>query len=642
MKTILVAAALILSTVAFFNFYPSDTIKENRESFSGNIQDQPSLEKPKIIKLHVGKEFFFSYEMSGHSEINFSALGKAMQQKTTNHNNQNLESYIVVNKGQLGVKVLEASSTGYLLTGSLQVQQKTTNGKSLAVSSGLNYPFSFFVASSGAISSFSFVKGLSEEDKMLIKKIVHFFDISLPNKSLKRWEAKAKDSNGIYLSQYSLKRGWKDPVKILKRKKKYESFVTKDSFAFMRSSTYKIKFSESIYELNLNQQWIKSIESKEDLIALIKNKKWNESSITFKAKRIKLHKIEFPEDSVALEKKLLSDQYLKSTFYQSNSANNSKDKKINLKAALDKYKNNTTKSKRENERKFLDFLRSHPQAVFKLIDYLNEQEANPNSPDYQKRHNQNLILWRLLAETGHQEAQEALLISMENNLFQHKTREMALAVVFDLAYPSEKTANRLIAFNHTMKNAEPILNNKMYPASMYAIGALGFADKQSPVVAKILSDHLTDSLTSTYEPIDKMIVLDAMANHGGEVLLDALAKSMIDDNPKIRAKAFMALRRMNNSAAEKVLMDYYEKESSVIVKRAALIAIQNWSPSKNMIIWCKNLFDVSTKEFELLFLISFLAKTIKKDSSIEPLFRNHLKKTSSVKIKHMIYKYIKP
>ena len=183
----------------------------------------------------------------------------------------------------------------------------------------------------------------------------------------------------------------------------------------------------------------------------------------------------------------------------------------------------------------------------------------------------------------------------------------------------------------------------MTSSALYAIGALGHRDHIDPALAEDISTRLVARLDAARQEDEVVMVLDAMANHGGRSLLDAIRVRLDDPRPPVRASAFRALRRMSGTEVEATLRSAFADEPARVARLAALKTLADWSsPEVATLEWaCTQLPAVKTTQ-EGVLLVDFLGGRLDRYAEGESTLRTLLTASTPLAIRHRIYRYLAP
>ncbi len=301
-------------------------------------------------------------------------------------------------------------------------------------------------------------------------------------------------------------------------------------------------------------------------------------------------------------------------------------------------KKHTNNAGRYAEKFFVNYLRQHPEACFDLVKVMN---ADPRRERLD--HSAQLILWRLITEAGHTEAQQAIVDVIVNPEMSNLTHIRGLAYVHDFENPQEFVADAIWAFyKGTDPGTEDQDEQELRTMSLYAFGSLGSDDKINEAVKPEISERLVESLYNAGEPREQSVTLAAIGNYGGEEVIDAIEPYFSSEDENVRASAYDALRRMRDPKAAETLARHYETEASHEVRIAALRTLKAMPPVPEGVNWASRTVLVTEEPREQELLVNVVGENLRDHPENEKTLRELLKKEPTNRVKREIYKYIVP
>jgi len=508
----------------------------------------------------------------------------------------------------------------------------------------VKYPFTFKMISTGILSEFEFVDGIPAEADRFVRQVMLTMQTILPKEPKTRWDTKEVDMTGRYRSEYVLEKADAKTLEIAKRKSQYLNLKVAQAAIndSVSDSTINIEKSETGIIVAKKGPWILSVAQQESTATQSGDYKWAESLGHFSANRIEKDvSKKFPETFQAFLADMNSGRYIRSKYYATDETFNRLGENIGMDEALavyDRLKNSGENNAARYAEKFIvNYLRQHPKASFDLIKSMN---ADPKRERIDQ--SDQLILWRLITEAGHTEAQNSIADAITNPNLSELTQWRAIAYSHSFENPEPFLADTLWDFYEGMDTPKDRRERDMKTSSLFAIGSMASDDKLNRETKAKVSRLLSDHLKNTPSPGEQIVTLSAIGNYGGEELIDDIEPFFGALNEKVRAAAFNALRRMDNPEAVKTLARHYETETSPNVRLTAAATISRMPATSEGVAWAGKTVLKTDAPKEQEFLARVVGKNLKEYPENEETLRELLKKNPDNKVKREIYKYVVP
>jgi len=316
--------------------------------------------------------------------------------------------------------------------------------------------------------------------------------------------------------------------------------------------------------------------------------------------------------------------------------------KLDINAALEMYKDLREKhpenAGRYAEKFFVNYLRQHPQACFDLVGIMDKDPKRERLDQSTQ-----LILWRLITQAGHKEAQQAVIEAVTDPKFSDLTHIRALAYVHDFEHPESFVSDALWQFYKDLPaSSQEQTQQELKNMTIYALGSLGSEDKLNETIKPQISSRLVENLYNTDKPEEQTVTLAAIGNYGGEEVIDAVEPYFSSENEDVRSSAFDSLRRMKDPVAAETLAKHFETESSPKVRVVALRTLKSMPPTSEGVTWANKTVMKTEAPEEQEILVGVIGENLKDHPDNEKTLRDLLKKNPDNRVKREIYKYIAP
>lgn len=629
---------------------------ENDNHYVGHgTSEDISKSAPHSLQGHVssfrfspqpGQRMTFGFDMQVEADIDlYSFLPKGMNGGHAKGSEKHVP-YDVSATGELNVKYYPDREGVWTVAAALTNPSYAINGQVPMFASDLRFPFSFRITNRGEINNFQFARGTDEAAKNVIKRLIYLMQITFPEKSMTTWRSTEVDGMGRYIAVYELKGKQEDrgnKLNIVKKKVAYEkTWVTGEKVnPILDASATHIEESRAEIIVPLYGAWISSIELRERRDLSAQGNVLSKSSIRFHAwQEALLGSVVFPDTFSAFRAQLLSGRYVLQSMYATNPVLDQMGEGLSLAGALDLYmklrQGNSAKAERSAEEFFVNYLRQYPDVSEALVRQL--CNGLPGIDDVTQQ-----ILWRLIAEAGHPEAQQAMMKAALNPGYSGKTRIRAMSYVSDFQYPTNLLVNELWKNYQDIKQGDPSsMNGQLKTMSIFALGSLGFRDKLNHQIMPLIRERLLQGLQHADSSWDRRMALRAIGNYGNADILDHVEPYLKDSDANVRSAAYLALRRMEEPQAEQTLINSCSTESSPMVRRTALKTLSHMKPTNLGIGWAREEVLRAQDAKELVALVNILGKSLEEHPQNERSLRELLSTNPPRDVKMNVYSYIPP
>ncbi len=514
------------------------------------------------------------------------------------------------------------------------------NDTTPAYAETIGLPFAFTMNAKGYLKDFRFVEGISDEAKGFIRQLLSMMQTGLPPGAEAEWRTREKDANGTYIAEYTIEDASDAQVRLMKRKREYIALQTGK---IMPGSRIRVGQSENRISVPHSGAWLLSFEGRESSSSVLEGTLWGESRGRFSAHRVsKDLSGRFPDRFEQFLADMNSQKYKKNKYYATNEQLNRLGQNLDMEDALAKFmelKNSTMNNARNYAEAFLvNYLRKNPRAAFDLVELL---DSDPRRERYDQR--TQLILWRLLVEAGHTEAQEAVIDAATDPEYSSLTHIRAVAYIHDFENPAPFLAQKLWELRRSLPpDSAHRDEQELRVMSAYAIGSLGHKDKLNDETKTDIGRQLTENLNSSADPDEQAVLLSAIGNYGGSEVLDDIAPYFSSTDDRVRASAYDALRRMDDPQAVELLARSVKEETSLQVRKDAYAAFAAMPPTARGVEWARNEVFAVESSAEQGALVKVLGENLKQYPENEQTLRNLLETDPDNRVKKDIYKYIVP
>ncbi|MCP4351801.1 MAG: HEAT repeat domain-containing protein [Desulfobacterales bacterium] len=624
------------------------TEPETRETAPSFVSG--SEEKPDPVRLRFGPKhgqtIAFRFESKTDAEIDFGFITPAISGAEAGKvPEKGARTPVSMNaSGELYLKYFDLEPGRWQVAALISNLDYKINSQMPLYESAIEYPFTLKMISTGFLSDFEFVKGIPAEAGQFVQQILFTMQTAFPKEPKTEWGTKETDMTGRYRTAYALKRTEPETAGISKQKTEYLELKAAKSAINDSVSASEISIEKSETDITVPKKgpWIISLAQQESTVTHSGNYNWAETGGSFSARRIEKDvSKKFPKTFDAFLADMKSGKYIKSKYYATDANFNQLGANISMDDALavyDKLKNSGQSNAGRYAEKFVvNYLRQHPGASSELIKVMNSDPKRE-----QLDQSTQLIMWRLITEAGHTEAQKAFADAAINPEYSDLTQWRAIAYSDGFENPEPLLAETMWDFYNGIETPKDRRERDMKTSSLYSLGSMGSDEKVNPETKQKVSRLLSDHLKNTPSPGEQIVTLAAVGNYGGEDMIDDIEPLFGSQNEKVRAAAFNALRRMDAPEAVQTLAKHYEKETSPEVRVTAAATLSRMPPTAEGVnLACKTVLKTDAPG-EQEFLARVVGKNLEDYPENESTLRELLKKNPDNKVKQEIYKYVVP
>jgi len=611
----------------------------------------PKKESPRLrFGPKNGETLAFRFNSYADTEIDFSFLMPAgMPENKAPQPGQGGTKTPVKLKasGELRLKYYDLEPGIWNVAAVLSNVEYLLNDRKPVYAKALIYPFAFKMKSDGFLSDFQFTKGIPSEAEQFAKNILYTMQTAFPQEPKSEWKTKEADMTGQYRAAYALisTDAAQNTAAIGKRKLEYLFTRAAQSAInpLISGSQTRIEKTQTDITIPLKGPWILTLEQQEAVSSVAGGKEWNRSTGSFSVRRIEKDiSGTFPEKFDDLLAKLKYNPAVKEQYYATDDMFDEIGAKLDINAALEMYKDLREKhpenAGRYAEKFFVNYLRQHPQACFDLVGIMDKDPKRERLDQSTQ-----LILWRLITQAGHKEAQQAVIEAVTDPKFSDLTHIRALAYVHDFEHPESFVSDALWQFYKDLPaSSQEQTQQELKNMTIYALGSLGSEDKLNETIKPQISSRLVENLYNTDKPEEQAVTLAAIGNYGGEEVIDAVEPYFSSENEEVRSSAFDSLRRMKDPVAAETLAKHFETESSPKVRVVALRTLKSMPPTSEGVTWANKTVMKTEAPEEQELLVGVIGENLKDRPENEKTLRELLKKNPDNRVKREIYKYIAP
>lgn len=533
------------------------------------------------------------------------------------------------------------------VAGAVADYDQTINDATPVYARAVTYPFVFDMNPKGYMSDIRYTKGIPEEAKSMVRTLLYSMQTAYPKNNGKTWQTREIDSTGQYQANYVFaeKSDKKSGLFIEKSKEKYLKInaTDNDMNPLLRAASVRIEKSRAETLVPFKGAWILKTGLAESTVMESGKKELGKSTISFMAEREdKKPPAPFASTFKEALATLGSQSWFKEKYTITDSVLDAQSKNLDmdqaLKVFLDMRKALTSSDRRKAEAFMLNYLRLFPKAAYDLIRAL---DADPKKERFS--HEDQLLLWQLIAEAGHGDAQKAVLDAVTNSAFSDLTHMRAMAYVHSFEYPEDFMLDTLWGYYKTLDRKSTNSSVKeLGTMTLYAIGGLGSEDKLNDGLKPEIGKSLVENLNKSKDTAEQITLLESIGNYGGSDVLAQIGPYFSSKSEEVRIASFNAIRRMNDPAAFDTFVTYYDKESSQKVKSTALKILVTMPASEAVVSWAgKEVLSVKETDDQNA-LAKVLGQNLETYPQSEKSLRALLSRKPANLVKKTVYKYITP
>ena len=234
-----------------------------------------------------------------------------------------------------------------------------------------------------------------------------------------------------------------------------------------------------------------------------------------------------------------------------------KESGVNLQELLNIYFTSIDSGNPDEENKgrqiIIAFLRKEPQSCLEVLSFIKSHQQNPKKVR---------SFFPLLAETGHQSAQEALLSIAGGFEFNDVSKMRAVIALSTVKYISDESADRLMILERTSPTMDRDVKNTM----LLCIGAVA-KNAAFPTVKEKAINYIHEKLNTVSGVNDERaaLALDAAGNTGSEVFLPNIQQFIFQSkNEYIVKTAIKSLANIPLEKTENTFIDMLKSKDNIV------------------------------------------------------------------------------
>lgn len=544
-------------------------------------------------------------------------------------------------KGYLSFKFYKNGRKGWNVAARLANPEISINGQAPGWVWALSNPFSFRMDIHGAVSGFMFTPGLPAEAEAFMSNLVYKLQTVLPEKQLNSWVIREADEYGEAEMSYSVV-SWdvKDSdVKAEKKKLRIINLAQKNSaIPFLSDPSMKIIKSSAGLSLSL-KGWVSQARGEQSLAFFTDGRQWSKSQSSFSFSTTEEVQTDFPVDFKAFSNSINSQTAVENVINRTDPVLNAASEGLSISGALEKYIEMSGKDKNYAERFLVNYLKKNPSSVYELLHII-DSDSEMKVIDEKTQ----LILWRLIIESGTDAAQKAVMKAAADPTFSRLShlRAILYGAGFENPQPFMVEVMLKLHLNPVIKGDEKsarIIENM----SLLAVGSMGFRDRLNNETKELAAKELSGNLKrSKIDSAEISLTLKAIGNTGNPELISTVRPYLSNSDVTVRSAAANSLRRMDVPEAQKLLVNLYDKDDSVIVREQALKSLIETPVTKESASWARESVLKAETPNETALIIDILGKTMKTYPENEAALRKLIATNPPIGVKETVYKYIAP
>jgi len=475
----------------------------------------------------------------------------------------------------------------------------------------------------------------------MIKDLLTNYILQMSEGGGKNWQVEQDNATGTYIAEFNkVKNG------IFKKKLKYNVIKGNQKKGNLEIDTaenaeVEIQVTNTVFEYGKPASWIRNVRGAEQEKYQLRNETKVLSVTKYHLKEI------FPQFNPAYEiwnNDLSYDSFV--TYINLNETEKeplSFWEKENKKYLEKKFANETndsifkdyfSKEKAEwDDKVFIrDYLKVHPEKALDIPYML----TSKNLTDDQQA---GLIHILELADTP--EAQEALIIIINNEKNIHMNRVRAIVALSGIDYPTVNMVQQLTEiYEKALTDKDEDISN----TSMLTLGNLSSTlnspelNKESIELSKKIKTKIEDEINNNTES-NKSVLLLAIENTKDNELMPYAAKYITSDDPNIRSAAASVYRNMDDEAARTALIPAVTNEQNSAVREAMVNALREKNATEESFEKIHELAKGETSETVRRTMVRYLVENRDKAES-EEVFKKMLETEESPETRTLLYKAI--
>jgi hypothetical protein len=385
--------------------------------------------------------------------------------------------------------------------------------------------------------------------------------------------------------------------------------------------------------------WVSQAQGEQSIAFFTDGRQWSKSQSSFSFSTTEEVETDFPVDFKAFSDAISSQKVVEKVINMTNPVLDAQSEGLSMSGALEKYIEMSGKDKNYAERFLINYLKKNPSASNELIKII-------DSDSEMKVYNEKtqLILWRLIIESGTDAAQKAVMNAASDPTFSRLThlRAILYGAGFENPQPFMVEGMLKLHANPGIKGDEKsarIIENM----SLLAVGSMGFRDRLNNDTKELAAKELSDNLKrSKIDNAETSLTLKAIGNTGNPELISTVRPYFSNSDETVRSAAANSLRRMDVPEAQTLLVNLYDKDASVMVREQALKSLIETPVTKESASWARESVLNARTPNETALLIDILGKTMKTYPENEAALRKLIAANPPIGVKETVYKYIAP
>jgi len=445
--------SLVIGTISFNIWFlhtdeTINTVSTQKKGIAKDTQEKPSAQRTETnnnssklcFSPKNGEVLSYAFKIESNAEIDFSIFTPAgiTGSKPAATSNQMKTAIKMVAEGEMYLKYYLHHSNNWNVAAKMDQLRFNINGRKPAYAESNIFPFGFRMKSTGFLSKFQFGRHIPHEAEDFIKQLFYSAQIGFSKDSKTSWRTRELDMTGQYRAQYKLIPPYHEKTfNINKSKLEYinASIASSGLNPAISASKIQIDTSNSHFNITTQAAWFNKMTYDETIRAVIQGREWSTTIYKLAIHQIKkAPKNDFPKTYAEFLSMLESNKLVESQNYATDSLFDEMGADLDIDQALELFQH-FRKSSQNNaglyaEQFFVNYLRQHPDTAFDLVDIL---DKDPKRERFDQT--TQLILWRLLTEAGHAEAQQAVLDAITNPERSDLSHIRALGYIHDFDYP---------------------------------------------------------------------------------------------------------------------------------------------------------------------------------------------------------------
>lgn len=283
----------------------------------------------------------------------------------------------------------------------------------------------------------------------------------------------------------------------------------------------------------------------------------------------------------------------------------------------------------------LAWIRGSPAAPGALAVHL-EREGPTLDRDEELR------LWRFLAEAGTTAAQDALATVLAADGFGARSLALALAHVPIVRNPHAALIRAVWDVYDQTPDTDDGAAQDRRTTALLAIGALGHEDQADAETARSIAEGLVQRLRAARDEGGRRRVLAAMANQGHATAVGTVETFFSDPEPTVRAAAVAALRRTDTPAATAALLAAWARERDLDVRATILVTLRERGADPRVRDWALAALASPLPPRLLVGVVHLAGGYTSDDPRVVDALRALLATKPDRAVRRALYDYVKP